>query len=387
MIATPILGGLIGFSTNVVAIRMLFRPHTEKRIFGIKLPFTPGMIPKERRMLAKKVGETVGGRLLTAETLKESMLTDDIKNSIGDFLDRFIDNIKNDGLTVKQYAEKFFGDDFETYISKFDEYLYEQINKIASDETINKNFIDILRDKLADSSIDTIIEEKDISRFKGLIKDNIGKIAEIFINYLNNNPDLEEKLKTMIGGIIREGFGGFIGAFVSSNKTYNNIKSGIYDFLTEEENKVLLDEKIDQIVDYFAEYKLDTLFEKVDFEKLDSSKNSLSIFNIIYPLITKRIFEFKAKSILMSINPETMDSLKAMFVKFVLYALEKGAIYISDNMNISSIVEDKINSFDVQTAEDIILSVVRKELRVITWLGGVLGFIIGLVPVFLGMMN
>lgn len=34
-ITAPILGGIIGYITNDIAIRMLFRPHTAKYIFGI----------------------------------------------------------------------------------------------------------------------------------------------------------------------------------------------------------------------------------------------------------------------------------------------------------------------------------------------------------------
>ena len=35
------VGAIIGYITNWLAIKMLFRPHGEKKIFGIKLPFTP----------------------------------------------------------------------------------------------------------------------------------------------------------------------------------------------------------------------------------------------------------------------------------------------------------------------------------------------------------
>ncbi len=43
-----IIGGIIGYLTNWIAIKMLFRPYEEKRIFGMKVPFTPGLIPKEK---------------------------------------------------------------------------------------------------------------------------------------------------------------------------------------------------------------------------------------------------------------------------------------------------------------------------------------------------
>ena len=69
LISIPIIGALVGYVTNWVAIRMLFRPHKEKRIFGLRIPFTPGLIPRKRLELAKTIGRAVGQELLTGEAL------------------------------------------------------------------------------------------------------------------------------------------------------------------------------------------------------------------------------------------------------------------------------------------------------------------------------
>lgn len=55
----PAMGGLIGYVTNDIAVRMLFRPHAAKRLFGRRLPFTPGLIPKERARLANAIGDVL----------------------------------------------------------------------------------------------------------------------------------------------------------------------------------------------------------------------------------------------------------------------------------------------------------------------------------------
>lgn len=48
-IIIPILvGALIGYCTNYIAIKMLFRPRKPVFVFGKKLPFTPGVIPKNQ---------------------------------------------------------------------------------------------------------------------------------------------------------------------------------------------------------------------------------------------------------------------------------------------------------------------------------------------------
>jgi hypothetical protein len=66
----PIAGALIGFVTNVIAIRMLFRPLREIRVFGIRLPFTPGILPRQRRKLAESIGAMVERELFTPELLR-----------------------------------------------------------------------------------------------------------------------------------------------------------------------------------------------------------------------------------------------------------------------------------------------------------------------------
>jgi uncharacterized membrane-anchored protein YjiN (DUF445 family) len=70
-IVPPLAGAFIGFLTNVLAIRMLFRPLRELRIFGIRLPFTPGILPRERHRLADSIGQMVERELLTPEILRE----------------------------------------------------------------------------------------------------------------------------------------------------------------------------------------------------------------------------------------------------------------------------------------------------------------------------
>ena len=51
-----------------------------------------------------------------------------------------------------------------------------------------------------------------------------------------------------------------------------------------------------------------------------------------------------------------------------------------------SIVFKKINEFDMEFLEGIILSIAKKELSAITKLGGVLGFIIGFIPAALSLI-
>ena len=66
-------GGTIGYLTNALAIRMLFRPLSRKYLFGIPVPLTPGIIPRRRAELARSIGRMVSRELLSAETLRERL--------------------------------------------------------------------------------------------------------------------------------------------------------------------------------------------------------------------------------------------------------------------------------------------------------------------------
>ncbi len=68
-LAQPCVGAFIGYLTNKIAIRMLFRPLRPWYVFKWRVPLTPGIIPSKRHELAANIGEMVGMRLLTSEEI------------------------------------------------------------------------------------------------------------------------------------------------------------------------------------------------------------------------------------------------------------------------------------------------------------------------------
>ncbi|MGB7248269.1 MAG: DUF445 family protein, partial [Phormidesmis sp.] len=67
----PVLGGVIGYFTNDVAIKMLFRPYQPKYVFGKRIPFTPGLIPGNQQRLATKISDVIMRSLLTPEEMQK----------------------------------------------------------------------------------------------------------------------------------------------------------------------------------------------------------------------------------------------------------------------------------------------------------------------------
>jgi len=81
-LAPPLVGAFIGYMTNYVAIRMLFRPLRPWHLFGLKLPMTPGVIPSKRHDLAINIGRMVGDHLLTSSDVREALKKENFQNDL-----------------------------------------------------------------------------------------------------------------------------------------------------------------------------------------------------------------------------------------------------------------------------------------------------------------
>ncbi len=109
----PLLGALIGYVTNYIAIRMLFRPLRPWRLLGIRLPLTPGIIPAKRGELAQRMGKMVGSHLLTADDVRQTLekpsfhreLKGAVNEKLGAFLDRDLGSL--DTLVPENYQRRF----------------------------------------------------------------------------------------------------------------------------------------------------------------------------------------------------------------------------------------------------------------------------------------
>jgi len=92
-ILPPLLGAVIGYVTNALAIKMLFRPLTEKRIFGIHIPFTPGILPRERHTLALSLGDVVANDLLTEEVIRARFESPELRENVALSIRSILDGV------------------------------------------------------------------------------------------------------------------------------------------------------------------------------------------------------------------------------------------------------------------------------------------------------
>lgn len=137
----PISGGIIGYFTNWLAIKMMFRPHQPKYIFGMKIPFTPGLIPKERGRIAEAVGSSISENLMNREVLEKNLLSDDMLFKLGDTYDTFVAKQKVNTETLRSFLGHFISS--------------QDISKIQSDTGIE--LASQIHSRLADSNLGNML--------------------------------------------------------------------------------------------------------------------------------------------------------------------------------------------------------------------------------------
>lgn len=95
----PVVGGVIGYFTNDIAIKMLFRPYRPIYIGNRRIPFTPGLIPSNQERLAKRISDTIMGSLLTPEELqnlaRRLLQTERTQAAIKWLLELALDQVQN----------------------------------------------------------------------------------------------------------------------------------------------------------------------------------------------------------------------------------------------------------------------------------------------------
>ncbi|PLX85781.1 MAG: hypothetical protein C0618_10100 [Desulfuromonas sp.] len=133
----PLLGALIGYVTNYIAIRMLFRPLKPWRFIGLRVPMTPGIIPAKRHELAHKMGEMVGAHLVTATDVgsafeKEAVRTElkvAVTSKLGRFLDRDLGPL-----------ETLVPDRFRPRFRQFVTLMHRKIGSLTHDYLLSERF-------------------------------------------------------------------------------------------------------------------------------------------------------------------------------------------------------------------------------------------------------
>ena len=84
-IGIPLLGGVIGWVTNWIAVKMIFRPIKPRRFLGIRVQ---GLIGRRQKDLARSVGEVVGDHLVQHDDIIKGFRNVDLDAMLTEVLER-----------------------------------------------------------------------------------------------------------------------------------------------------------------------------------------------------------------------------------------------------------------------------------------------------------
>lgn len=481
-----LIGAVIGYITNWLAIKMLFRPREAKYIFGMKLPFTPGLIPKEKSRIANKVGETVGTHLLNSDSLGKALKDDKIKAKFNEVAKEKINQVINSNSTLEESLKNTLGENYyalkgnminniaktilesiqeEEFKNKVKFYIVDSIKERLNKEPekiidfINSNkFREVIINTLGEEKTRDIIGKALLKEVKTLEKEDL-TIEEVIPE--NIKPYIEEYVKSQkdtlvdiiknllrdnevshkIKSAINDNIPSIVSMFLSGDVIYGKLVSLVDKSLSEEENKEYIcdaalafvhesmKKKVSDVINNVGEEKLevisDALGDKIS-KKLNTEENIDSIISKLnckissfnsYEEIIKVLFNDYENILIDNIDSmisqivnnnqlsgEISKMIEKVFDKFLQNSLndicynkqnlENSIMSILDNLyndfvenksakvleivDISSIVEEQINAFEVDYAEEIIIGIANKELKAITWLGALLGGILGI---------
>lgn len=313
-VVTPLLGGIIGYITNDIAIRMLFRPHKAKYIMGVHVPFTPGIIPKEKGRIAEAIGGVISENLMNKEVLERYLLSEEMVGKVCSASEEFIEIQKHNGETVKEFLRHYLSEEEITTIS-------QNVNESLTKQTF---------DKLSDSSVGE-------------------NVAHIVIDHVAEKLSIDgaQELLAGLGGAMR-GLGGMAAGLFGGNivATFlGMLREPAEHFLANNIN-TMLNNNGKEIVSNMIGGEVENFLDKPVCKLLEGHDEQLK---------------------------QAVNTVESIYRSVINDHLPK----ILESIDISKIVRERINEMDVNETEKLIFQVMDKELKAIVWLGALLGLVMG----------
>lgn len=313
-IIAPLLGGVIGYITNDIAIRMLFRPHKAKYIMGLHVPFTPGIIPKEKGRIADAIGGVISENLMNKDVLERYLLSDDMVGKVRSAVEEFIEAQKHNQEPVKEFLSHYLSDDEITTIS-------QNVNESITKQTYAKLIDTSVGEKVAHIAIDHVAEKLSI--------------------------DGAQELLAGLGGAMK-GLGGMAVGLFGGNivaKFLGMLREPTEHFLANNINTMLKNNG-NEIVSNMISGEVEGFLDKPVCKLLDGHEDQLK---------------------------QAVNTIESIYRTIINEHLPK----ILESIDIGKIVRERINEMDVNETEKLIFQVMDKELKAIVWLGACLGFLMG----------
>ncbi len=359
------VGAIIGSLTNRLAITMLFRPHHAKYIGKWKIPFTPGLIPKRRDELAEQLGRTVAHYLLTPELLEEKILTTSNKEKLAQWLTtQGRAYVFDHDRTLKEWLEKA---EATHYVSDVEQKIEQWI----------ATQVDTVQTRITSDTVQGVIP----ARYLEEVDVRIPKWTEALLQRGEQFVQSEEGKET---------FQQMLNDFLSSKGTLGQMAQM---FFGDSETLVKKAQK-EALTFLRAQSTHDLLsnFLQNEWIRLQSKPMNDWLGQFPWEDVTTSLQRYATTTLQLEKRldqplkvywPTGGDWFEQTIVpQLVDYAFEEATSQFSRvlaSFDIEGTVKEQVNSFSLDMLERLVIDIANKELKMITWFGGLLGGTIGVI--------
>lgn len=390
IILKPVIGAIIGYSTNWLAIKMLFRPYKEKYIGKVKLPFTPGVIPRERGRIAKSLGQAVGQKLLTEDVIKQELLSDQVRGHIKAYV---TEDLLGEEIHLSEVLKPILKDQYDAFTLQYSRSINEELIKSINGYMGHEQLTKLISGKVAslfpyEMMMADLMNNTNKESLVGVVENHYETISAFVVEQLQLES-VKAKIGALIMQIVSEKVGPLGAMFINPEEMSEAIVTYVEDVLAQEETKVGLIATGAKAIDQVSLQKVSDIIAMEDYislvevvssvmaEEVISYVNETDFISVIHSLFEKLL----SKPVQLKENDKLQieEQVEVLYEAFVMNNIP---VFL-ETFNVADIVESEVDRFSVEEVESLIFNIIDKELKTITRLGGVLGFIIGLVYIIL----
>ncbi|WP_419392605.1 DUF445 domain-containing protein [Cytobacillus praedii] len=365
------IGAIIGGFTNYLAIKMLFRPYRTLYIGKWRVPFTPGLIPKRQGELAEQMGKVVTRHLLTPEGLKKKFLNENFNKEMTSFVQREMENFLDSEKTPAELLETLGITDVhvkaEIRINEWIDHKYETLMGTYRHQS--------LRMIIPDNMI-----EKVNTKLPAISEFIIQKGVDYFSSYEGNR-----RIQKMADDFLKERsgvLGNMMQMFMGNMNIADKIQPEIIKFLknegTAEMITALLKKEWNNVLEWEAE-KIESQFKK------DEILTMIKMY-VRKLLNLEHVFHTPLSSLTASFRKEIIETIAHNGVQFFVEWISNRIDVLMERLRLQEIVRQQVETFSLEQLEEMVMTIINKELKMITFLGALLGGIIGIIQGILALL-
>lgn len=371
------VAGFVGGITNHYAIKMLFHPREEKRIGRWRVPFTPGLIPKRKDEIGRSLGKVVAEHLVTTEALQNLLAKADFRGRLEDRLSAFVTDWTSREETVEELLLRIWPrEGVEAGLDQAAGWLKSQASSGIEGLWTEGGW--------SERRIGSFIPGWSEDRREELIE----KAVHMLVNEIREELDSlrGERMLRQLTSQFMEQAGGFLGSlasmFMDADKVSGKVKTALVQQLESPNVQGFvagfIRERMIRLEDMTLEAAVRLASGEAGGEPVEWLRGQAD------KLIGQVRGAWWDKLAAMRLS-DVLGSKREWLLGQVPQAVDRGLKLLSGNMQrvvaairLPVLVEEEVRKFPIEQLEDIILSVSGKEFRAITWLGVLLGAVIGL---------